>query len=250
MDRLIVTGRGTTELAWMASAALRDAPAITADQLIPAGCRAVVVAPHPDDEVLAVGGLMAQLARIGRPLCVVAVTDGTASHPGSPHWTPARLGAERPREQAQALVSLGWSGLQMRRLGLPDGGLQAAQAEIAKALADVVEARDVLITPWRLDGHPDHEAVGHACAAIAAQRGARLIEVPVWGWNWARPDEPRWPWGRARRLSLDAETASRKQAAVQAFGSQIEADGSTGAPAVLDAQTLARARRPFELLFV
>ena len=39
--------------------------------------RVVLVAPHPDDEVLALGGSLAMLARSGREVLVVAVTDGT-----------------------------------------------------------------------------------------------------------------------------------------------------------------------------
>ena len=80
IDRTIHPGRGTPEDAWMACAALRDAPPTSATQLVPMRSRAVVVAPHPDDEVLAVGGLMSHLARAGRRLALVAVTDGTATN--------------------------------------------------------------------------------------------------------------------------------------------------------------------------
>ncbi|RYF78229.1 MAG: PIG-L family deacetylase, partial [Comamonadaceae bacterium] len=201
-DRLILPGQATPESDWLSSDALRDVPAITVQQLLPIHARAVVVAPHPDDEVLAVGGLMALLARTGQRLSVVAVTDGTASHPGSALWPADRLAQVRPREQADALAKLGWEGLAIRRLGLPDGGLQARQAELADMLASLIRPDDVLITPWRLDGHPDHEAVGDACAAAAERSGARLVEVPVWGWHWARPNDPRWPWHRARKLGL------------------------------------------------
>ncbi|HEX3705667.1 MAG TPA: PIG-L family deacetylase, partial [Mycobacteriales bacterium] len=43
--------------------------------------RTVVVAAHPDDEVLGAGGLMMKLARMGCPMVVVWATDGEASHP-------------------------------------------------------------------------------------------------------------------------------------------------------------------------
>ncbi|WP_234009984.1 PIG-L family deacetylase, partial [Streptomyces sp. SA3_actF] len=41
----------------------------------------VVVAAHPDDEVLGAGGALALLAAAGNPLTVVTVTDGEGSHP-------------------------------------------------------------------------------------------------------------------------------------------------------------------------
>ena len=51
-------------------------PEIAPDQVVPPGSRAVFIAPHPDDEVLGMGGLMAALARQSRELRLVAVTDG------------------------------------------------------------------------------------------------------------------------------------------------------------------------------
>ena len=43
---------------------------------IPNPVPTVVVAPHPDDETLAAGGLIAALTSRGIPVTVVAVTDG------------------------------------------------------------------------------------------------------------------------------------------------------------------------------
>lgn len=42
---------GTSLAARNASNKLRGLPAITADLLVPTNCRAVIIAPHPDDEV-------------------------------------------------------------------------------------------------------------------------------------------------------------------------------------------------------
>ncbi|MCF5227547.1 PIG-L family deacetylase, partial [Pseudomonas syringae] len=43
--------QGTPLAAWNASARLGALPAITADLLVPPNCRAVIIAPHPDDEI-------------------------------------------------------------------------------------------------------------------------------------------------------------------------------------------------------
>ncbi|WP_164662932.1 PIG-L family deacetylase, partial [Pseudomonas viridiflava] len=66
----------------------------------------VIIAPHPDDEVLGCGGLMRQLAQLERTLLLISVTDGTASHPGSPLWPVQRLSSTRPQESAEALERL------------------------------------------------------------------------------------------------------------------------------------------------
>ena len=247
-----IAGLGTTEDTWLPWLEAQAMAPLEAAALVPAGRRAVVVAPHPDDEVLAVGGLLAQLASLSRDMLIVAVTDGTASHPGSTEWPEQRLAAERPLESRRAWDSLGLHVDGMAhalRLGLPDGALQASSTALARRLAALLLPTDVLFTTWRHDGHPDHEATGKACSAAAACCGARLIEVPVWAWHWAEPGDTRLPWHRASRLALDATAREQKRKAVDAFTSQLGADASTGAGPILRSTTVERAHRPFEIFF-
>jgi LmbE family N-acetylglucosaminyl deacetylase len=221
---------------------------VEAEDLVPGHARAVVVAPHPDDEVLAVGGLLARLSVLARDICVIAVTDGTSSHPGSRHWSPERLARVRPLESQRALDLLGVTQVPMR-LGLPDGWLMTLRPVLEDRLLSILRPDDVVFTTWRLDGHPDHEATGLACACVARQVGARLIEVPVWAWHWAAPGDARMPWARAHRLVLDADASQRKRQATSVFESQLLSDRSTGAQPVLRRSTVARAHRPFEVYF-
>ena len=61
--------------------------------------RTIVVAPHPDDEVLGAGGLIADRRRRHVPVTVVAVTDGEAAYAGV-----EGLGSLRRNEQSKALA--------------------------------------------------------------------------------------------------------------------------------------------------
>lgn len=248
--RHIGPGEGTPEWQWARCSRLAAVPFAQFSDLVPADARAVVVAPHPDDEVLAAGGLLALATQIGRSIALVAVTDGAASHPASRLWPAERLAAERPRETLAALAALGAHPQALVRLGLPDGGLVAQEAELARQLQAVLRPRDVVITTWQFDGHPDHEATGRAAAQAARAVGARCLQAPVWAWHWARPGDARMPWARAQRLPLPAGIARRKQAAMRAFASQLAPDPSTGAGPVLRATTVARADRPFEVFFL
>lgn len=247
-----IEGLGTPEAAWRPWLAQQPMVEVDAASLVPPGHRAVVVAPHPDDEVLAVGGLLAQLRAWQRPMLIVAATDGTASHPASILWPAHRLAVERPQESRRAWQALGLDidrTAEVRRLGFDDGGLMRQRGPLARQIAALLRPRDVIFTTWRHDGHPDHEATGQACAAAAACTGARLIEVPVWAWHWALPGDARLPWGRALRLALDPDAACAKRAAVNAFTSQLESDPSTGAGPILRSTTVQRAQRPFEVFF-
>lgn len=250
-DRAI-EGAGTTEAQWLSWPGLVcDTPCVSAAALVPEQHRAVIVAPHPDDEILMLGGLMQQLARLRRRLLLIAVTDGSASHAGSTEWTPQRLALERPQESADALRRLRLhSPPQILRLGLPDGAVVDACASLTDRLTDLLHGDDVVFSTWRHDGHPDHDATGRACARATARRGAALVEVPVWAWHWARPGDTRLPWQRARRVLLEGEASQRKREAVRAFTSQLLPDASTGAGPILRSTTVERTARPFELVFV
>ncbi len=187
----------------------------------------VVVAPHPDDEVLGVGGLMRHLVRSGASLRVVAVTDGDAARPPA-GWSPQRLGIARTLEATAACAELGVPG--PRRLALPDGRVAAHENALTEAVADLLRPDTVCLATWRHDGHPDHEATGRAVAAACTHTGARLVEYPVWMWHWARPGDPDVPWARARRWVLPGDDLDAKARAVAHHHTQLEAPAAGVAP--------------------
>jgi LmbE family N-acetylglucosaminyl deacetylase len=75
----------------------------------------LVLAPHPDDETLGAGGLIAKLCRAGVSVTVVAITDGEGAYADTPD-----LGATRILEQTEALDRLGVPNSRIHRLHLPD----------------------------------------------------------------------------------------------------------------------------------
>lgn len=100
----------------------------------PAAGPVLVVAPHPDDETIAAGGLIADLTRHGVPVQIVFVTDGdgwawaVTSALGRGRPRPAdyrRLGELRRAEAIRAAGALGVPEAAIEFLGFPDGGLAA-----------------------------------------------------------------------------------------------------------------------------
>lgn len=247
-----IVGSGTSLQAWNGSKKLANVPVITADELVPANHRAVIIAPHPDDEVLGCGGLMQQLAQLGRPLKLISVTDGSASHPGSTTWPAERLSIIRPQESAEALrrLDLPMHSLKWIRGGFTDTTVAEQEDQLTTFLQRYLEPTDVVFTTWANDGHSDHEAVGRASARAARAAGARLHEVPIWAWHWAAPEDDRLPWDRARKVLLDPSTIARKKHAAHAFASQLEGDPRIGLPPVLAPSALERLMQPFEVIFL
>ncbi len=229
--------------------ALASAP-LRPPETVAALGRTLVVAPHPDDESLGCGGLLALLAQRGQPACVVVVSDGTGSHPGSVAWPPPRLRALREQETQRALEALGLTGA-ARFLRLPDGAVphpgEARFEQAAAALGSTFRTfgPDTVLVPWRRDSHPDHRAAWHLTQAAAPP--CRTLEYPVWMWEREHDGAPQ-P-GEVAPWRLDIRTAlGAKRRAVAAHRSQttgLIADST--APFCLPPEMLARAFRPWEL---
>jgi N-acetyl-1-D-myo-inositol-2-amino-2-deoxy-alpha-D-glucopyranoside deacetylase len=97
------------------------------------GPRVLVIAPHPDDEVIAPGGLTLEALRSGAQVRAVMLTCGdgfkkAARTLGKGRATPTSfmaLGAMRQRECDGALEALGVPAADRVFLGYPDAGLRA-----------------------------------------------------------------------------------------------------------------------------
>lgn len=247
-----ITHKGTPLHAWKTSHRLSSLPAVTCESLVPPHSRAVVLSPHPDDEILGTGGILQLLARSKRSLMLVSITNGSASHPESDYWTTERLSIIRPQESAEALRRMGlyMNGLQWVHGGFPDGDVTSRQSDLKAFLRTYLRPTDVVFTPWRGDGHSDHEAVADAALSVGQELGAAVYEVPIWTWNWASPEDPRIPWERAYKVHLDRWTQARKRHAIQAFTSQLEPDPVSGNPPPLHPATLERLQQAFEVVFL
>ena len=217
-------GLETPERAWRGWPAVDALPVIAPEILVPKGYRAVVVAPHPDDESLGVGGLISRLAMLKRSILLIAATDGAASRPGDGSRTPGRSVEARTLETWRAVQRLGAGRTTILRAGLDDGEVARIERDIEWRLRGLLLPSDVVLATWRHDGHPDHEAVGRLAAHACATLLIHLVEVPIWAWQWSFPGDRRIPWKRARRIFLDPVLRARNR--------------------------LARLARPYEIVFV
>lgn len=245
----VIAGAGTPEATWQSWDRLHRFPPLELG-----GCdHVLLLAPHPDDEILGVGGLLRLLSARMATVEVVAITDGDASHPDSRTVTPEQLAAARRRESTAALETFGLAAATVHRLGIGDGMVVAAEPAVRAAVADRLRTAPPgtwCLSTWHGDGHPDHEAVGRVARVMCRKYGVRLLMYPIWTWHWARPDDPRVPWSRARSIPLDDETHAAKLAAIDCFATQIRAlSPDPEDAAVLTTAMLDRLTRRSELVF-
>ncbi|MEP6471785.1 MAG: PIG-L family deacetylase [Acidobacteriota bacterium] len=132
--------------------------------------RILVLAAHPDDEVLGAGGSLALASSRGSAVRIWIATDGAAQE-GAAEEGPEAYGARRRREARQAAGVLGlpdpvFGGLADR--SLPDGR-EALERAVREQLLDF--RPDLVLCPSPVEIHPDHRALAEALyGAVAASR--------------------------------------------------------------------------------
>ncbi|VXB15554.1 putative N-acetylglucosaminylphosphatidylinositol deacetylase [Luteimonas sp. 9C] len=243
-----IAGDGVPESAWRRSAWLAALPALPAQAWLTGTSRVVVVSPHPDDEALGCGGLIATARAMGLPVHVVSVTDGEACYPDSPVWPAERLRTVRRRELDCALAILGVEIDAIDTLDIGDGRVAERETELAHALAPLLHTGDRVLTTWRGDGHPDHEATARAVECAAARRGAEVVQFPVWAWHWLSPGAAQTPLPGAQRLVLTPAACRAKAAALGCFVSQLHDDRPGTPDPILPPHVLERFDRDFEVV--
>lgn len=137
--------------------------------------RIVVVAPHPDDAELGMGGTIARLVAEGHEVVVVDLTDGEPTPAGS---------LEKRLAEAQAADRI--LGTRRINLGLPNRRVEHTIAA-RHALAGVLrlERCEILFAPHPEDAHPDHIAATRI--AEDARFDAKLTKCDIPG----EPIHPR-----------------------------------------------------------
>ena len=188
----------------------------------------VIVAPHMDDEVLACGGLIAQLPHKDR-IHIIYATDGMKSPepiiPGRDKISPD-LGKNRMRESIEAVKFLGVPEHNLHFLCLPEAQLKKHQSTLRNLLGNKIRtiAPQQIFVPFRYDRHLDHLAVNHAIVSEFQQDDTKpqLIEYFVY-YRWrlmAKRDIRRYI--RPQLLfKLDiGDVAGQKRQALDCFTSQ------------------------------
>jgi LmbE family N-acetylglucosaminyl deacetylase len=191
--------------------------------------RVLVIAPHPDDESIATGGLL-QLARgAGAAIRLVVLTDGD-NNPWPQRWIEkrwridaparARWGARRREEARAAMRVLGIAEDEARFLGLPDLGLtdllmradRAVTASLSAIFAEFVPTH--LVFPALSDRHPDHSAA-HVLVRIALEHNRQMPRLLTFGVHGIAKTQ-----GEALAV-LDEKRRNTKRSAILAHATQM-----------------------------
>jgi LmbE family N-acetylglucosaminyl deacetylase len=186
----------------------------------------MVLAPHPDDDVIAAGGLIQRILETGGEITVVFVTDGE-NNPWPQRFLERRLflsdsdraawGAMRRREALCSLARLGVGERSATFLAFPDQGVASLARRGDVALRDklrqtIEDVRPTLIiSPSTFDQHSDHRAI-----AYYAHRAAPEASITTYVVHGHAPAERA-----VCTLELSACEQQRKFDAIECHESQL-----------------------------
>jgi LmbE family N-acetylglucosaminyl deacetylase len=194
--------------------------------------RVLIVAPHPDDESLAAGGLIQRVTAEGGSVRVLFVTAGE-NNPWPQRLLHHRwfIGAEdrkrwgtlRRAEAERSLAMLGVAATSTDCLGLPDHGLIALarsnDPRLGQALARAVAeyAPTLVVSPSAFDLHDDHRTVSWYVHTILRNSGVAVVTYVIHGTCATSRLE--------RTLHLTTQERQHKEAAIRCHESQLLLSG-------------------------
>ena len=183
--------------------------------------RSLIIAPHPDDEVLGCGGLIHRMVNQGRDVHVAILTGGEKS---LVEVEDEELKCVRRRLALHAASQLGLAEDKIHFLDYPDGGVSAACSETSKLQALISNIRpSAIFIPHRGEGWNDHVVVRSIVQQLDLGE-ASLYEYCVWMWYyniWGLD------WKNANLLSMNDTEYKAKRDAMKVY---LEALAPCGKP--------------------
>ena len=139
------------------------------------GRRILVVAPHPDDEVVGCAGTLLLHVRDGDSVCIAYITDGSRSSAGG--LSPEDDARQRKLEAEAAAKSLQVDRFEW--LGLTEGSW--TYEELQPSLLDILRqtSPQLIYAPSRVDFHPEHRKVAHGLSLLLSREGVVHAEAVV-----------------------------------------------------------------------
>ncbi len=192
-------------------------------QIVPEG-RIVIVAPHPDDEVIGCGGLIARLISHGNPPHIIIMTGGEGSHNGCCNTSKDDIVNARRHLTRSALDILGMPDNYIHELNFQDGNINGNDTEVEslKLLITDINPQSVFVPHWG-EGWPDHINTAKLIRKII-NSSSLLTKPQVWEycvWMWYYNVWRGLDWKNCYKVAMDKEELNLKRKAMDAYISPL-----------------------------
>ena len=208
--------------------------------------KAIIIAPHPDDEVIGCAGLIQALVERGTPPHVIILTGGEGSHRGCCNTPQDTIVAARHQLTKKATATVGLPLSHIHCLHYPDGGVEITHSETEKLKVLLHQlSPNALFLPHRGEGWNDHVRVTGIVKELTKQHSIDIYEYCVWMWYynvWKLDNK------NARILKMTPAQHQRKLQAIEEYTKPLAPCGKPWS-GVLPKAFLKAARWKRELYF-
>lgn len=177
---------------------------------------AIIIAPHPDDEVIGCGGLIKRLLDKGKEVHVIILSGGERSHNGCCQVSKENIITERKALALKAAHTMGVPIENLHLLDYPDGGVEYDHktTEKLKKLIDQIQPNTILI-PHREEGWSDHLKAGFIIKTLTENKTSiSIYEYCVWFWYY---NSWKIDWKNAYILQMSSSEHKIKKQAIDNY---------------------------------
>lgn len=205
---------------------LRNAVVMIKDYVTLRNC--VIVAPHPDDEIIGCAGLIQQLLSTGKRVDIIYMTGGGKSHSGCCDIDETTLIENRRNLAKKTAAILNLSQEQLHFLDYPDGGI-AYECEETGKLNSLLKGLypETVFIPYKGEGWNDHIKTGEIVKSLLKNSNTTTIDIYeycVWFWYYNTWDID---WKNARVVTMTKDQHRKK---LQAIDTYIKPTAPCGKP--------------------
>ena len=183
----------------------------------------VIIAPHPDDELIGCAGLIQALVERGTPPHVIILTGGEGSHRGCCDTSAEEIIAARHQLTLKAAATLDLPESHIHCLHYPDGGvtLEHPETERLQALLSELAPQSVFV-PHRGEGWSDHLQTAEITKHLFKGQDVSIYEYCVWMWYY---NVWRLDFKQARVLHMSRAQHQRKLQAIDEYVTPLASCG-------------------------
>ncbi len=184
----------------------------------------IILAPHPDDEALGCGGLIARLCAENNPPHIAVLTGGGGSLCGRSDISETEVVNVRRKLTLDSARQLGLPEENIHFFDFKDGNISAhPESEMSRLRMMINDlSPDNILVPHNGEGWPDHLATRDIGIELAPEN-ASVWEYCVWMWYY---NVWRLDWKNAAVLRMSDIEHSAKLRAVEAYVSPLAPCGA------------------------
>lgn len=178
--------------------------------------KSIIIAPHPDDEVIGCAGLIQRSLKEGKEVYVAILTGGEGSHNGCCQIAPQELIDMRRGLASKINKELGIASENLFFLDYPDGSIKYEYRETDRLNQLIKQIHpDSILLPHTGEGWNDHIQAGNIVKRLTiGNTDIQLYEYCVWFWYY---NTWKIDWNNAQLLSMTKDEHLKKNDAINEY---------------------------------